>query len=127
MTTTTIPVDSDNSSRSNNKVTMMNQREGEDESTALLAPAAADHGRYRSICGVMKKQRKQVDYLPAFSLRKIHLFRSSSSIVSDSIEPHVEKQESSVAETYMKLFREYNQSYPHPKPQFVLIHGAEIV
>jgi hypothetical protein len=123
MTTTTTPVGSNSNM---NKVTMTNQREEEDESAALLAPAAAD-GRNRSICGVMKKKRKQVD-LPAFSLRKIHFFRSSSSsIVSDSIEPHAEKQESSVAETYMNLFREYNHPHQHPKPQFVLIHGAEIV
>jgi hypothetical protein len=116
MATTATPVDS------SSKVTMMNQREEEDESTALLAPTAADHGRKRSICGVMKKRK--ID-LPTFSLRKIHLFRSSSSSVSDSIETH-EKQES-VAETYMNLFREYNRPHQHPKPHFVLIHGAEIV
>jgi hypothetical protein len=126
MTPTPFPVDNSNSNSSYSKVTMMNQPE-EDESTALLAPVAtADHGQKRAICGVMKKKKAET---PCFSFCKIHLFRSS--VNTTCIETHEnthQKQESSVAETCRNYFREHHQP-PHqePKPQFVLIHGAEIV
>jgi hypothetical protein len=127
MTTTTIPVNSNK-----NKVTMMKQAEDEDEdeSTALLA-AAADGGRSCFSCGVMKKK---VDF--PFSLRKIQtecraclLFRSSG-----SIEKHEESADPESAavkylnECHYQQTQHYHHYHPQQKrPQFVLIHGAEIV
>jgi hypothetical protein len=122
MTTTTVPVDSKSSNK--RKVAIMNQRENEDESTALLA-AVADGGRSCFSCRVMKKR---VDF--PRSLRKIQTecraclsFRSSG-----SIETH---EEESAAEKYLNQCHYQQQHYHHynhqPKPHFVLIHGAEFV
>lgn len=120
-----IPVDS----TSKNKVTMMDQADDEDENTALLA-VAVDGGRSCFTCGVMKKR---VDF--PLSLRKIQtecraclLLRSSG-----SIETHEESAgpESAALKYLDQCHYQQQQHYHHyhhqPKPQFVLIHGAEIV
>jgi hypothetical protein len=97
---TTIPVDK-----------MMN--ETEDESAVTLAGA---DGRCCYICGVIKKK---VDF--PFSLRKIQtecraclLFQSNGSIDTRDDDS-----------TFVSF--QYPQQHYQQKPQFVLIHGAEIV